>query len=73
MQITTEMLVFICVMISAAVSIIIYLNTIDKRVTVLESKGINKDEFYLKIEELKEAISCKIESEIGKCRENVCK
>lgn len=73
MQITTEMMVFICVMISAAVSIIIYLNSIDKRVTVLESKGINKDEFYLKIEELKDAISCKIESEIGRCRENICK
>lgn len=73
MQITTEMMVFICVIISAAVSIIIYLNTIDKRVTVLESKAINKDEFYLKIEELKEAISYKIESEIGKCRENICK
>lgn len=73
MQINTEMMVFICVIISAAVSIIIYLNTIDKRVTVLESKAINKDEFYLKIEELKEAISYKIESEIGKCRENICK
>jgi hypothetical protein len=73
MQINTEMMVFMCVIISAAVSIIIYLNTIDKRVTVLESKAINKDEFYLKIEELKEAISYKIESEIGKCRENICK
>lgn len=73
MQITIEMLVFTCVMISAAVSIIIYLNSIDKRVTVLESKAIDKDEFYVKIEELKEAISYKIESEIGKCRENNCK
>lgn len=73
MQITTEMLIFICVMISAAISIIIYLNSIDKRVTVLESKGIDRDEFYLKIEELKEAISLKIESEIGKCRDNFCK
>ena len=73
MQITTELLVFICVMISAAISIIIYLNTIDKRVTVLESKAINKDEFYLKIEEMKDAISYKIECEIGKCRDNGCK
>lgn len=72
MQITTEMLVFICVIISAALSIIIYLNSIDKRVTVLESKGINRDEFYQKIEELKEAITCKIETELGKCRENNC-
>ena len=72
MQITTEMLVFICVIISAALSIIIYLNSIDKRVTVLESKGINRDEFYQKIEELKDAITCKIEAELGKCRENNC-
>jgi hypothetical protein len=73
MQITIEMLVFICVVVSSAISIIIYMNSIDKRVTVLESKGINKDEFYSKIEELKEAISYKIECEIGKCRENICK
>ena len=73
MQITTEMLVFIGVVLSAAISIIIYLNSIDKRVTILESKAINKDEFYLKIEELKEVISYKIESEIGRCRDNNCK
>jgi len=72
-QITVEMIVFICVIISAAISIIVYLNAIDKRVTVLESKGINKDEFYLKLEEVKEVISCKIESEIGKCRDSNCK
>lgn len=72
MQINTEMLVFICVMISAALSIIIYINSIDKRVTVLESKGINRDEFYQKIEELKDVITCKIETELGKCRENNC-
>ncbi len=73
MQVTTEMILFISVMVSAAVSIIVYMNSIDRRVTVLESKAINKEEFYEKIEELKEAISFKIECEIGKCRENNCR
>jgi hypothetical protein len=59
-------------MITAALSILIYVNTIDKRVTVLESQALNKDEFYSKIEELKEVISFKIESELGKCREINC-
>lgn len=72
MQITTEILAFVSFIVSTVLSVIIYINRIDRRVTVLESKMIDKEEFYLKIEEVKEAISYKIESEIERCRDSIC-
>ena len=65
---TTDIIIFFGTLIIAVIAIIFYLTAIDKRVTVLETKTIDKDEFYKAIEKLRESIETKIEEEIDKIK-----
>lgn len=56
MQLSTQAIAFIVFLISAVISIMLYINAIDRRVTRIESKFLNRDEFYRKMDELKEYI-----------------
>ena len=51
---------------------VVYIKKTDKRVGILESNTLNKQDFYNKIDEVKDSISTKIETEIEKCRRNSC-
>lgn len=56
MQVTTELLVFIGMTLAVTISVVLYMNKIDNRVTVLESTSLSKEDFHDKIDELKEEI-----------------
>lgn len=60
--VTTEIMIFFGVIISAVISVLIYLGTIDRRVTILENRTITRDEFY----QLKEDIVTTVRKEINK-------
>jgi hypothetical protein len=60
--VTTEIMIFFGVIISAVISVLIYLGTIDRRVTILENRTITRDEFY----QLKDDITATIRNEIKK-------
>lgn len=61
---TSEMIVFIGTVIAVVVSMLFYFTAIDKRVAVLESNTLTKEEFYKKMDEFKSEIVESVKQEI---------
>jgi uncharacterized ion transporter superfamily protein YfcC len=62
MVLTTELILFFCVTLAGVVTIILYLGNLDRRITILETKTIDREELYKKIDEIKKAISDEIKT-----------
>lgn len=57
MILTTEIMFFIGTAIVLVVGVVLYMNGIDKRVAVLESTTLSKEEFHKGIDDLKQEIT----------------
>ena len=67
---TTETIIFIGTVVTAVIAIILFLAAIDKRITVLETQALTKEEFYKKMDEFKTEIVEGIREEIKNCKLN---
>ena len=66
---TIEVLKFIIYIVSIAVAVVIFYGSLDRRVTIVETEMIHKvddKKLFEKLDQLKEDLSAKIETEINK-------
>lgn len=71
--VTIELIKFIIYVISLVITIMVFYGGIDKRLTIVETEMIHKIDdrkLFEKLDELKEALSRKIEIEIQKVKKN---
>lgn len=68
LTLTTDAIIFIGTVVVSVISILLFLGTIDKRITILETNTLKKDEFYEKLDEMKESIITGVKNEINNCK-----